>query len=108
VAWRIREGHSVNDEELDRVISAFFGKFPSALPVFLAFWWSSWCLGVQWWKAPVVGMIAASLFIIGWGARWISRLCVFLVVLATLVWIEALPRPQEWSAIVSSLATKFK
>ena len=103
-AW----GALMNDEEVDRIIGAMFGKFTSALPIVLAYWWSSWGLGAPWWKAPVVGTIAGFLYAMRWGTRWISRVGFVLVVLSTSVWIEALPRPQEWSGIASNLAVKLK
>lgn len=106
--YSLREGISVADNEFDLAINKFLSYFSPRMPVILAFWWPLWYLGASWWKAPLVGLIAASLVNIGWGGRWIARTGFALVVIATTVWIGALPPPQEWIAIASSIAPKLK
>jgi hypothetical protein len=71
-------------------------KLELAVVVAIAYWGSLWMLGVVWWKAPIVGFFAALIFLTGWAGRWISRGAVALLVVATLVWIEALPPPSQW------------
>ena len=73
-----------------------------------AFWVSLWYLGVTWWKAPVVGLLAAVLYRIGWGARVMPRAAVALLVLATAVWIEVLPPPSQWKVSANSVAVALQ
>lgn len=72
-----------------------------------AFWASLWYLGVAWWKAPIVGLLAAMIYRIGWGARAMPQAAVALIVLATAVWIEVLPPPGQWKLSASSVAMVF-
>jgi hypothetical protein len=82
-------------EEKLALLTAFVG---------VTFWFSLWLLGVLWWKAPIVGLMAAVVYRIGWGAPWMPHATVALLALATAVWIEALPPPAQWKVSPSSVA----
>jgi hypothetical protein len=73
-----------------------------------AFWIPLWYLGVSWWKAPLVGMLAAMIYRIGWGARAMPHAAVALIALATAVWIEALPPPSQWKVSANSIAVALQ
>lgn len=68
------------------------------------FWVSLWYLGVSWWKAPIVGLLAAMVYRIGWGARMMQHAALALLALAAAVWIEALPPPAQWKVSASTVA----
>jgi hypothetical protein len=80
------------------------GERRALLAVFVAILYciSLWVLGVTWWKAPVVGLMAGATFVAQFSMRVISRGAVALLILASAVWIEALPPPSQWKPIASS------
>ena len=92
-----------NDDAIIAEIQYLLGYLKESTFVLVAYWASLWFLGVVWWKAPIVAIIAASVFAMGWGKRWISRGCVAVLALALLVWIEALPPPSQWRPIANSV-----
>jgi hypothetical protein len=56
-----------------------------------------WLLGVPLWKAIVVGLVASATLFLQYGSRWVSRFGFGLMIVAILVWVEALPTPDHWT-----------
>jgi hypothetical protein len=73
-----------------------------------SYWLSLWFLGVTWWKAPIVGLLAAVVYRIGWGGPWMQHATVALLALAAAVWIEALPPPAQWKVSPGFLAVALQ
>jgi hypothetical protein len=92
-----------NDDAIIAEIQSALGYIKEGTFVLIAYWVSLWTLGVVWWKAPIVAIVATCVFAMGWGKRWISRGSIAILGLALLVWIEALPPPSQWKPIVNSV-----
>ena len=92
-----------NDDAIIAEIQYLLGYLKEGTFVLFAYWASLWILGVAWWKSPIVAIVAACVFAMGWGKRWISRGSVAVLGLALLVWIEALPPPSKWRPIANSV-----
>ena len=94
---------SSSDDAIIAEIQYVLGYLKEGTFVLIAYLASLWILGVAWWKAPIVAIIAACVFAMGWGKRWISRGSVAVLALALLVWIEAIPPPSQWRPIANSV-----
>ena len=53
-------------------------------------------LGVGFWKSVLIMIIASICVVLNYGGRWILRGGFGLIVLTTLVFIGALPPPENW------------
>jgi hypothetical protein len=75
-------------------------RYVLAVVCVLAYTASLLMLGASWWKAPAIAVLFATLYLAGWGARGA------LVILAagSLVWLGALPPPQQWQPIATTVA----
>lgn len=86
----------------NQVLTAGERRCILAVVCVLAYALSLWMMGASWWKAPSIALLFAMLFLAGWGARWIERGAVGILVVGSLVWLGALPPPTQWQPIAAT------
>lgn len=62
---------------------------------------SLWMLGVSPWKSGIVGIIVFLSTYTHYGARWLLRGGVVLMLVAIVTWIGAVPAPSQWHNAIS-------
>jgi hypothetical protein len=90
--------HTLTEEEKRYVL---------AVVCILAYTISLLMMGASWWKAPAIALMFAMLYLAGWGARWIARGALVLLVAGSMVWLGALPPPTQWQPMASTVVASL-
>jgi hypothetical protein len=69
----------------------------------LVYFCVSLAFGVGGVKSLAIGLLAGLLSFVGYGNRWVERLGFAAIAVAVLVWLGALPPPNEWQNIATAL-----
>ena len=91
----------------DATLTAEEWRYVLAVVCIVVYTISLLMMGASWWKAPLIAVMFAMLFLAGWGQRWIARGALMLLVAGSMVWLGLLPPPTQWQPMATTVVASL-